>query len=143
MTLVIPDAMPDIVYFLKHTPDVTAYVGTRVFFRIPDPGKEGGFPLIGIHRLAGGIVAAGGDVVVANIDVALSVWHNKMSGYDTVRATCTAVESALWQIDNTLLNPAGQTVCQWARVTNTIDMPDPESGWPRIILDATFRVRGI
>jgi hypothetical protein len=143
VTVVLPDAMPDIRAFLRSHPDISPYTGGRVFFRIPDPGKEGGFPLLSLHRLGGGITARGGDAITADIAVAISVWHNDRRGYNSVRQCATAIESALWQINSTLLNPAGQTVALSAQVTNTIDLPDPESSWPRIVLDATFTVRAI
>lgn len=137
--IVVPDALNDIRAWLRQHPDLSPLHNGRVFFRIPDNQTQ--FPLLRIYRSGGGIVAAGGDAPVQNVNVSIECWHNTGRGYQALRQLVNAVESALWQLGaSTLINPAGNTVVLDALVTNVIDSPDPDEGWPRFVVDSRFTV---
>lgn len=144
--LVIPDALPDIRYWLRTHPLLVPLHLGRVFFRLPDPQNIGGWPIMRIYRLpGGGIVETGGDTPFYRMYVTVECWSNgppERRGFDfaSVRQLAQAAESALWDLDSgTLLNPAGNgTRAQAALATGTIDSPDPDTGWPRMVVDTRW-----
>lgn len=139
MTVVIPDVMPDVRYWLRTHPDLQPLHAGRVFFRIPDDDKVSGWPLIRIYQHSGGIPDLGGDAPISTVEISIECWHNKDSGYTAVRQLANATASALFQlIPGSLLNPSGQTRAINATATTIIDSPDPDTGWPRKIVDTTW-----
>lgn len=139
MTVVFPDVLGDLRYWLRRHPDLAPITAGRVFFRIPE--KPGGWPLQRIYRHGGGARPTGGGAPVQDVLVSVECWHNVDSGYQVLRQLVAATESAFWTLtSDTLLNPAGTTLAVDAAVTNVIDSPDPETGWPRFVVDARLSV---
>lgn len=142
MTILVADPMPDIRYWLRTQPDLQAIHNGRVFFRIPNQQSQ--FPLLRIYRHGGGITSDGGDARTSTVNVTVEAWHNVQADYNLARQLAVALESALWTLPpSTLLNPGSDTVAYNAEVTSTIDMPDPESGWPRLICDTRWVIQGL
>jgi hypothetical protein len=138
MTVIVPDALNDIRYWLRHNTDILAYTASRTFYRIPASPQ---FPLQRIYRTGGGIRQTGGGAALQDVLVSVECWHNQDSGYQTLRQMVAATESAIWQIPSrTVINPGGNTRVVDAVVSNVIDSPDPDSGWPRFILDTRWSV---
>jgi hypothetical protein len=146
MTVVVPDVLSDVRYWLRRQSDLVPLVGGRVVFRIPDTMA---FPLQRIYRSGGGIRQSGGDTPIMDVLVSIECWgappntpgSSSANGYTTVRQIVAATESAIWQLPSrTLLNPGGLTVVVNAAVTNAIDAPDPDTGAPRYVLDSRWSV---
>lgn len=144
MAIVIPDALPDVRYWLRNHPDLQPYHSGRVFFRIPDADKLSGFPIMRLYRLAGGVIAQGGDVNISQVAIAVECWHNQNKGYDAIRQMAVALESACQTLPaGQLLNPTGETRAQSARVINVLDSPDADTGWPRLVCDTSWVFQGL
>ena len=142
--LIVPDVIADVRAWLRSQPSLAALHGGRVFYRVPDPAKVGGWPLLRLYRLGGGIIEEGGDTTTSQVDLSIEVWHNQTQGYTTVRQLALLLESVIKKIPaGTVINPAGSTVVLSGHVTNTIDSPDPDSGWPRMVADSRWVVQGI
>lgn len=137
MTVVVPDAVPDIKAWLKNDPDSRAYHAGRVFFYIPD--RVSGYPLCRLYRLDGGIQTQGGDAPLSQVDVTIECWGDTKAMWDQVRALALAIESSLWQIPSgSLINPSGQTRVRNAAAINSIESIDPDGAWPRMIVDTRW-----
>lgn len=138
MTVIVPDAMNDLRWWLRRVPDLVPLVGGRVVFRIRDDTP---FPLQRIYRSGGGMRQDGGGTPIQDILLSIECWGAAENGYDAVRAIVAATESAVWQLTSgTRINPTGQTLVVDSIVTNSIDSPDPDTGAPRYILDSRFTV---
>jgi hypothetical protein len=146
LTVIVPDFLSDVRYFLRRQSDLVPLVGGRVFFRIPDTAL---FPLQRIYRSGGGIRQAGGDAPIQDILLSVECWGappdspqaSSSNGYESIRQIVAATESAIWQLPSgTQINPSGQTLVVSAVVTNAIDSPDPDTGSPRYVLDSRWSV---
>lgn len=139
MTVIFPDAINDIRYFLRRHPDLTPFTNGRVVFRIPT--KDPVFPLQRIYRTGGGVQQGGGGAPIQDILVSIECWHNLLTGYGALRQLVAATESAVFSIPSkTLISPIGNTLVLDAICLNVIDSPDPADGWPRFIVDTRFTV---
>lgn len=139
MQQTIPDYLPDVRYFLRNNNLLQPLHQGRVFFELPAPTKIGGWPVMRLYDLGGGIVEHGGDADISQFHIGIECWTNQQSGYQAVRQLSVLTISALRQIDpGALINPSGQTRVSHAVVINSLDSPDPDSGWPRRILDTTW-----
>ena len=133
-----PDAMPDIRYWLRNHPYLSALSAGRVFFNIPPKVKTA--PFIRIYRSGGG-PQIDSEVPMSDLRLGIDVWGMSGRDYDVVRQTVLAIESAAHDLDpGTVLGPTG-TVGQNISVTTALDTPDPDTGWPRIAMDVIFTVR--
>jgi hypothetical protein len=138
MTVVFPDVLNDVRYWLRRHPDLAPITGGAVFFRIPTTPSS--WPLQRIYRLGGG-VRPGTDAPIQDVLVSIECWHNQDSGYQALRQLVAATESAVWTLPSAArINPSGQTLVTDAAVTNAIDSPDPDTGYPRYVLDTRFTV---
>lgn len=138
MTVVFPDAMNDLRYWLRRQSDVAAFTNGRCFFRIPDNAL---FPLQRIYRSGGSVRQTGGGAPLQDLLVSIECWTNELGGYGTLRELVAATESAVFGLtSNTRINPTGNTLVVDAVVSNVIDSPDPDTGWPRFICDSRFSV---
>jgi hypothetical protein len=138
--VVFPDTMPDVRAWLRAHPVLAPLHGGRVFFRLPAKGKGLAFPCMRIYQL-GGAVQAGTDTPIEDLHISIETWGGQDSDYPAVRQLNVALRSACHQLQQgTLINPAGNTVVSNAQVTNSLDSPDPQTGWPRIICDTVFTV---
>lgn len=137
MTVVYPPAMLDIRYWLRRHPDISPYTNGRTFFRIPENAQ---FPLQRIYRSGGGR-QQGRDAPVQDVLVSIECWSNLDGGYQALSQMVTATQSAVDDLPSrSLINPTSTTLVVDAQVTNLIDSPDPDTGWPRFIVDSRFTV---
>ncbi|MCU1494873.1 MAG: hypothetical protein JWO62_2637 [Acidimicrobiaceae bacterium] len=135
MSLVFPDAMADLRSFLRAHPLLAGLSGPRVFFRIPTPAPTVA-PFIRLYQAGGGPLAS--ETPTDQLRVAHEVWGLQFSDYTLVRQTVQALKT-LYQQGSDVLMGAG-TVLQDARVTSSVDAPDSDSGWPRLVVDALLTV---
>ena len=145
MAQIFSDPLPDIRWWMRHQTALAALHSGRVFFRIPD--NQTLWPVIRIYQLGGQPVNQGGDIPLERLAVSCELWYGGSTvtvaygGYPTLRSMTNILKSALQQLPSgTLLNPNGNTVATDAAVTGVIDRPDPDTGWPRIIVDTTWAV---
>lgn len=142
MTVVFADALPDIRYWLRNQPDLNALHAGRVFFRLP--AQPGGWPLMRIYQHGGAPVELGGDAPLDELLVSVECWHNQPAGYQQARQLTVALRSVLHFLPaGTVLNPSSSTVALAAAVTNVIDSPDPDSGWPRLVCDTRWTIQAL
>jgi hypothetical protein len=133
-----PDVLKDTQYWLKNHPTLVPINGQRVFFKIPP--KPSGSPFLRIYR-SGGAVGEDTEIPNQDIRIAVEVWGLMASDYDKVRGTVTAVETLCHEVRSpTLLNPTGLTILNNALVTTAADSPDPDTGWPRYVMDVILTV---
>lgn len=124
--------MPDVKSWLQ---SLNTLAGTRVFFRLPvKPSKA---PFMRLTRL-GGAPDANSETPTSTLRVSIEVWGTDNSDYDNVRKTVLAVEQAVHVIGFSPTPIGSQTTVMWAVVDNSHDSPDPDTGWPRIIILARF-----
>lgn len=140
MTTTPIDAMGDIkVWLINHATLAPLHDG-NVFFRIPDTDPTGQF--MRIYRTGGSPQA--GDTPLWDIKVSVEAWGTRNQDYDLVRGLATAIEGILFDVQSPILaNPEGNTVILDAEANSGFDSPDPDTGWPRIVVNATFTVRHI
>lgn len=125
---VVPDYMKDVRAFLRVQPNLLALHGGRVYFRAPEPNRTG-FPYVRIYL----INEVPMDLYSPDLQVriGLHVWGNVDSMATAVRVLMNAISSVIWNLDNGLLIPGGQTYVYSAQMVSNMDLPDPASGWPR------------
>lgn len=138
MAVIFPDTLNDVRFWLRRQADVAAITSGRCFFRIPDNAT---FPLQRIYRTGGAVQQGGGGTPIQDVLVSIECWHNELGGYTTLRQLVAATESAVFALPSqSLINPTGNTRVVDAVVSNVIDNPDPDTGWPRFICDTRFTV---
>lgn len=137
-SIIYPDAMPDIRSWLRNHPYLADLSAGRVFFNIPAKIKTA--PFVRIYRSGGGPQADGSDSPVLDLRVAVEAWGMTGADYTAVRQTILAVEAAAHDLDPGTVIGTG-TVLLNVNPTTSLDTPDPDTGWPRIMLDAVFTVR--
>jgi len=129
MSNTLVDVLPDLKAWLQ---SLNTLAGTRVFFRLPE--KPSAAPFMRISR-SGGAVLPDSEVPLSVIRVTIEAWGMANSDYDKVRQTVNAVEQAFHNIG---FSPtpvgSGASTILWAEVDSIVDMPDPDMGWPRIVL---------
>lgn len=147
MTPTFPDYMLDIRAWLRAHPDLTDLVAGRVFFRIPP--KVSKAPFIRIYQSGGGPQEDAMDAPVLDIRVGIDVWGITGKDYANVRRVTTALfgiahdTPALTEIVGPT-SPSygwGNTVLMNLSITTSVDSPDADTGWPRMVLDAIWTVR--
>jgi hypothetical protein len=133
-----PDAMPDIRSWLRNHSYLASLSAGRVFFSIPPKITQA--PFIRIYRSGGGPQAES-EAPVSDIRVGIDVWGLTGADYTAVRSTVRAIEAAAHDFQpGTQLGSTG-TIGLNVNVTTAVDTPDPDTGWPRIYMDAIFTVR--
>lgn len=135
--LLFPDTMFDLRAWLRAHTLLTNLSGGRVFFRIPDDISKA--PFLRIYRVGGGVQY--GEAPLQDIRIAIEAWGMENKHYTSVRQTVIALESLFHAADNVQLNGAGSTLLLYSQVTSVSDQPDPDTGWPRILLDVIATVR--
>jgi Protein of unknown function (DUF3168) len=140
--LVYPDIEGDLKVWLQSHPLLASLTGTRVFFRLPKENPTP--PFLRLYRV-GGAPSPLDDTPIDMPRMALEVWHTQVSGspppYSVLRQVVRALQTALFQAQGVTLNPAGTTVLLSGAVTNVVDAPDPDLGWPRLVVDCSLNVR--
>lgn len=134
MTVEWPDTEGAVRDYLRGHTDVTAQVGTRVFFSIPDQPT---WPLVVVRRVAGGddTSEAPLDQAVIQIDC-WAAGRNKQQATDVVNA----VRQALYELRGaTALND--DVVGYGARIDSIVFLPDPADDRPRYALTAQITTR--
>jgi hypothetical protein len=136
-SLVFPDVMVDLRYWLRNDPTLNPLHGGRVFFRLPKTTQA---PMVRLTRIGGG-VQTNSETPLQDISVIMEVWGMQNSDYQAVRQLSLAIESVCHQyVPGTPLNPTGNTIMHNANFTYSADAPDPDTGWPRIMNHAQFTV---
>lgn len=129
--------MPDIRNWLRTNEWIAPIVGGRVFFRLPDNPNPTKVPFIRLTRSGGGI-QADSEFPMYDIRVAIEVWGMDGKHYDLVRQAVLAIEQAALVLQPGTILGSNGTVGKNINVTTAFDSPDPDTGWPRIIMDAIF-----
>ena len=133
-----PDALPDIRFWLRNHHYLKDLSQGRVFFSIPPSVKKA--PFIRIYRSGGGPQSEN-EAPIMDLRLGVETWGMAGADYEAVRQTALAIEQAAHDFDpGTVLGPNG-TVGQNINPTTAMDSPDPDTGWPRIVLDVVFTVR--
>lgn len=127
--------MLDLRTWLRSHPLLAAPLSAqRVWFRVPT--NPSGSPFIRIYRAGGGPQPS--EAPIQDIRIAHEVWALLDEDYTLVLQTIQALESIYQQASN--LRMGTGTVLLNAEVTGVVDSPDPDSGWPRIVLDVLATV---
>lgn len=136
-SLVFPDAMVDLRYWLRNDPILNPMHGGRVFFRLPKTTQA---PMLRISRIGGG-QQIDSEVPIQDIQLTVEVWGMQNSDFQAVRQLVLAIEHVChqWQ-PRRLLNPSSNTLMDNARFNTAYEAPDPETGWPRMICNLTVTV---
>lgn len=139
-TIVLPDPMPDLRYWLRNDATLNPIHGGRVFFRLPKTLQA---PLMRISRTGGGWLASA-EAPLMDVQCLIEFWGLQNSDYQAIRQLEVAFESICheWSA-GTLLNPTSNTRMHNAMVNTAFDSPDPDTGWPRIVAHCTFTVSAI
>jgi hypothetical protein len=137
--LVIPDAMPDIRNWFRTNEWITPHIAGRAFFRLPVNPNPNKVPFIRVSRSGGG-VQSNSEAPVSDIRVAVEVWGMAGKDYDKVRAAVLAIEQAALVLQPGTILGDGGTRGLNVNVTTSFDSPDPDTGWPRMMMDIIFTV---
>jgi hypothetical protein len=122
--------------YLRADTGVSALVGNRVFFGIPD---RVAFPLVTVTRVAGGQDA--GEAPIDRPIMQLDCWGIPGNGA-SAEDTANAVKSALEAIKGrTSLN--ADCVAFGASVMGAPFFPDPETGQPRVVLTVDMTAHAV
>lgn len=144
MTVLAPDTLADLRVFLRTQPDMQTACAGRVFFRLPDflftssdsAYQTNGTPAARLYRAGGGLRPTS-EALIDDANIAVECWGAKGADYPAVRLLYLTIASVLHTTPSgTLLNPAGSSLLLNADVSGAIDAPDPETGWPRLVVHA-------
>lgn len=135
MTVIFSDALIDIRAWLRADTDMKALHGGRVFFRIPD--VISGSPFMRLSHI-GGYTSATSDVPEQSFRINLEAWGQQNGDYTKVRQLVVAATSTLHQVQNLHV---GGTLIQDASLQGSLDSPDPDTGWPRVIMTGLVNLR--
>lgn len=139
-----PDTEGAVRAFLRASAAVSALVGQRVFFGVPDSPT---WPLVTVQRVGGG-----DDLGEAPIDQALiqlDCWGRLYSDSDPTkkhgdkaqaRAVANAVRAAVHEVRSDLTTYAG-CVLYGASVNSDLFVPDPDNDRPRYSLLTSWSAR--
>jgi hypothetical protein len=139
-TIVFPDLLGDLRVWLINHPLLSPLTGGRVFFRIPNSKTPPTAPFMRIYRSGGGLDPME-DTPMDYPRVSHEIWGVANTDYQNLRSVEAALKSAYYHGQGAQLNPDGTTVMLSGAVVTSIDAPDPDLGWPRIIVDALLTVR--
>jgi hypothetical protein len=134
VTVVYSDYMEDTRAWLRAHPDLNPLHGGRVFFRLPN--QRPASPFQRLYRVGGGPTDS--YVPQLQIRLALETWGVKDSDYPAVRQLVTACESAFFLVENEV---SGGTLLESGQITSSVDSPDPDTGWPRLVSDVLLTCR--
>lgn len=135
MTVLYSDYMLDVRAWLRTHPDLNPLHGGRVFFRLPEQIPTA--PFQRLYRVGGG-QQPNTEVPELDLRLALETWGTKPGDYPKVRQLVTATESAFHQVENVV---SGGTLLQYGLITSSVDSPDPDTGWPRLVSDVLLTCR--
>lgn len=105
--------------------------GGRVYMRIPETVPV--YPVVRLFRSGGS--RQPGDTPIYNVNVAWDVWGGAEADFDAVETATAALVDA---IDYMGADDLSTTRILNADAQNVIISPDPETGWPRNIIDSQF-----
>lgn len=132
-----PDVEGGIRTYLRADSDVSAIVGSRVFFGVPKAATDAAFPLVTVSRIGGGT-----DDSDAPLDFALvqiDCWGTiDSSGHGDKAAATTLVNAVRSALDrmNGPTTLAGGTVGFGVQEAGVIWAPDPDNDRPRYAVTA-------
>ena len=132
-----PDVMPDARAFLRAHPLLADLTAGRVFFRIPPHPKA---PFIRLWRSGGGEATQNGDTPVFAPRLNIDVWGLAMTDWEDVRLTAKAIDDIAFTLPTgNVIGPNGTRLLSMT-VTQSNDSPDPDTGWPRIVMSTIWYV---
>jgi len=135
--LIYPDPMWDLRYWLRNDPILNPLHGGRVFFRLPRTTQA---PMLRLTRIGGG-QQINSETPLQDLQVIIEVWGMQNSDYQAVRQLVIALEHVCHEyVPGTPLNPTGNTILWNASFTYASDAPDPDTGWPRMLVHVQFTV---
>ena len=137
-TPVVPDYMPEFRTFLRSQPQLAALHSGRVYFRAPEQGKTG-YPYVRLYLINS--VMPNPNVPDIQVRLGVHVWGNVDSMYTQVRALMNAIISTVWSVNNGRLVAGGETYVYSAGLVSDMDLPDPETGWPRRVASTIWYLR--
>lgn len=132
-----PDTRAALRTYLRADAGVSALIGNRVFYGVPQGAT---FPLVTLPGQVGG----GRDPGEAPIDRPLQqidLWAAKPNGLADLYALESAVRDALDAIRNA--TTIGTVVLYGASITGAVDLPDPADDRPRRILTVDLTARAL
>lgn len=138
VTVVFPDPVWDIRYWLRNHPILNPLHGGRVYLRLPSTTIA---PMLRISRVGGG-QQQDTEAPISDIQLVVEVWGMQNKDYQAVRQLIIAIEHVCNQLaPGTLASPTGTTILDNANFTTGFDSPDPQTGWPRMICHIIFTVK--
>jgi hypothetical protein len=114
-----------------------SYFGGRFYWAF---APEVTYPACRVYKSGGGRVRNGGDTPEWEINLAWDTWSDQEGEYQNLRDATDELE-ALIEYLTTGSGPQtiGTVVVLDSWVNASLPSPDPASGWPRFIVDSTFR----
>jgi hypothetical protein len=145
---VYPDVMADFKQWLKAHPLLAPVIGGRVFFRVPIANGKiavSGYPFLRIYSILEQ-PSSQSDFQWLTETVSIEMWGQRASDWPMLRNLKTLVTQALQDLGvqgSTRINPVGSTVTLDASISHWLDDVDPETGFPRIIGNASLEAVGV
>ena len=133
MTTSLADWRPDVRTWLRTHPDLAPLHGGRVFLRMPD--RLGPTPFCRMYRVGG---PSDPLLPFEQPRLSIEVWGRTFSDWPAVRQLEVSLLTVLRQAENVV---SGKTLIANAHVTSSADLPDPDTGWPRMVITADLIVR--
>lgn len=141
--VIFPDTLADMRAWLRANSLLQPLHQGRVFFRLPDflfspKDAQASTPAIRLYRHGGG-PRANSEVPIDDARLTLECWVGAPRQYASLRQLVLAVTSVLHDLPSASLplNPPDGCLLLNAQVSGTIDAPDPETGWPRVVMSMT------
>lgn len=131
-----PDALPDIRAWLRTSSYTQPLIAGRAFFRIPAKAPKS--PFVRLYQSGGGPLPTQ-EVPMETLRIAIEVWATTGANYPTVRAVERAIKTGTHLMAPGTLLGTGTRVHR-AQVNLAVDSPDPDTGWPRRVLDTQWLV---
>lgn len=131
----IPDYLGDLRAWARGQPALVADQGARVFFRIPDTPT---FPLTQMLEIL--TDSQPGEAPVFDARLAFYIWGGAKSDYAAVSRLARAY-LGLFKVPGPWLAGAGTVVLN--AEAGVRDIPDPETGNPRKVVDAVLTLRAL
>lgn len=132
-----PNAITDIQAYLKNHPYLAELTQGRVFLRLPAKIKTS--PFLRLYD-SGTAPLEDSDAPWLQHRLGMDVWAMDNRDYYLVNETVLALYAiAHDQSPGVVLGPNG-TVVKNIAITTSVDSPDPDTGWPRKVMDALWIV---
>jgi hypothetical protein len=133
-----PDPLFDVRYWLRNLPQLASLSGNRVFFRYDEQAQTPFLQLMATFDAPD----PDAEVPMSELRVAVHAWGKDGSEYPLLRQIVSALKDACWRLQTTtLINPTGNSIVHNVRFDSAVDIPDPVTGAPRIVMSLVFTMR--